>query len=120
MKKQKMIVELEYDDQLMHGDCEESKSFFNSEILTSDKGLLLLHSNTLGDGVGKITVIRLINENELKPKPCPFCGSKGIVTHKSLGFRVECESRKFKCPMNMRTHHKETSDEAIHLWNIRS
>ena len=60
MKKIKMTVELEYDDEIMHGDCKESEEWFRCEILNKDKGLLLLHSNEIGDSVGKITILGLV------------------------------------------------------------
>jgi len=60
MKKIKMTVELEYDDEIMHGSCKVSEQWFKEEILSEDKGLLLLHSNEIGDSVGKITVLGLV------------------------------------------------------------
>ena len=52
-----MTVELEYDADVVHGDDEEGKAWFFEEILSEEKGLLLLHSNEIGATVGKIRVL---------------------------------------------------------------
>ena len=52
-----MTVELEYDADVVHGDGEEGKAWFFEEILSEEKGLLLLHSNEIGATVGKIRVL---------------------------------------------------------------
>jgi hypothetical protein len=60
--------------------------------------------------------------NHVEPvaiKPCPFCGGDGVVTIRPRGFRVECENRKSKCPVNMRTHHKSNAKQVKELWNER-
>ena len=57
MAKILMTVELEYDADVMHGDDEESIAWFFDEILSEEKGLLLLHSNELGDTIGTIRVL---------------------------------------------------------------
>jgi hypothetical protein len=55
MAKLIMTVELDIDDE-MYGDDEE-KSWLLNDILTGDKGQLLLHSNEIGDTVGAIKVL---------------------------------------------------------------
>lgn len=60
MKKIRMEIELEYDDDTMHGDCEESRQWFLGTILSDRTGDLLLHSNEIGDEVGTVTVLRHI------------------------------------------------------------
>ena len=57
MAKVLMKVELEYDADIMHGDDVESKAWFFGEILNEEKGLLLLHSNEIGECIGKVRVI---------------------------------------------------------------
>ena len=57
MKKIRLEIELEYDDVGMHGDDTEAVKWFHDEILNGKKGLLLLHSNEIGDNVGKVEVI---------------------------------------------------------------
>lgn len=52
--------------------------------------------------------------------PCPFCGGNAHVTHKRGESRVECKGRFFDCPVNLRTHHKPTDEEAIKAWNTRA
>jgi len=51
---------------------------------------------------------------------CPFCNGRVVVTHKTRGFRAECENRNTSCPMNMRTHHFETEEEALEAWDTRA
>ncbi|MCK5316874.1 MAG: Lar family restriction alleviation protein [Anaerolineales bacterium] len=56
-------------------------------------------------------------------KPCPFCGSNAIVTINRGMYRVECLNRwaeEDRCPMNMRTHHMATKEEATASWNKRA
>ena len=60
MKKVKLEIEMEYDDEVMHGDDEEGIEWFKKSILTGDKGLLLLHSNLIGDHLGDVKVIKII------------------------------------------------------------
>jgi hypothetical protein len=58
MKKILMTVELEYDDEMMHGDDPEEVQWFHEQVLpdVDDYGLYL-HSNELGDEVGRIRVL---------------------------------------------------------------
>jgi len=60
MKKIRMVVEIEYDDEVMHGTDEEAIDWFNNDILLGKKGLLLLHSNEIGDQVGKVEGIEFL------------------------------------------------------------
>lgn len=64
MKTIKLEIELEYDDELMHGNDDEATDWFNNEILIGDKGLLLLHSNEIGDCVGKVRGLRLLTTKD--------------------------------------------------------
>jgi len=55
-------------------------------------------------------------------KNCPFCGSEAHATHRiNKGHRVECTERHNKevCPVNMRTHHFNTKEDAAEAWNNR-
>jgi len=61
MKKIKMIIELEYDDEIMHGTDQEEIDWFNKDILLGKKGLLLLHSNEIGDHVGKVEGLKILD-----------------------------------------------------------
>jgi len=56
MKTIRMTVDLEYDDEQMHGNNLEEIEWFHKEILRD--GGLTLHSNELGDIIGDITLIR--------------------------------------------------------------
>ena len=58
MAKVLMEIELEYDAVGMHGDDPESIKWFLDEILSEEGGLLLLHSNEIGDTIGKVRVLR--------------------------------------------------------------
>jgi len=61
MKKIKMLVELQYDDKIMHGKNKDETNWFYKEILQSKtKGELILHSNEIGDEVGLIKVLKII------------------------------------------------------------
>lgn len=61
MKKIRMVIELEYDDEVMHGADQEAIDWFNSDILLGKKGLLLLHSNEIGDNVGSVEGIEILD-----------------------------------------------------------
>ena len=60
-----MTVELEYDADVVHGDGEEGNAWFFEEILSEEKGLLLLHSNEIGATVGKIRVLSAAPSNAM-------------------------------------------------------
>ena len=62
-----MTVELEYDADVVHGDGEEGNAWFFEEILSEEKGLLLLHSNEIGATVGKIRVLSAAPSNAMYP-----------------------------------------------------
>ena len=57
-----MEIELEYNDVIMHHDDPEAVEWFNNKILIGEKGLLLLHSNEIGDNVGKVKGLRILND----------------------------------------------------------
>ena len=59
MAKIVMTVELDYDAEAAHGgdSDDEAKAWFFGEILHEETGELLLHSNNLGDTVGKVRVV---------------------------------------------------------------
>lgn len=55
-----MLVELEYDDKLMHGKSKEDIEWFYNDILKSKrKNDLFLHSNEIGDEVGQIKILEI-------------------------------------------------------------
>ena len=59
--KIRMEIELDYNADTQHGNDEDSRKWFYGEILSGDRGKLLLHSNEIGDTIGKVNVIS-INE----------------------------------------------------------
>lgn len=61
MRTIKLIVELKYDANMMHGKDKESIDWFYNDILkTKRKNDLILHSNEIGDEVGEIKVIDIL------------------------------------------------------------
>ncbi len=60
MKTIKMIVELTYDDEIMHSDDKDGIDWFSSEILMGKNGSLLLHSSDIGDVIGSIEGIEIL------------------------------------------------------------
>ena len=64
MKTLKMVVELEYDADLMHGDDLIPKQWFLNDVLLAPKQGegLILHSNCIGDEVGRVKVISLCDK----------------------------------------------------------
>lgn len=58
MKKLHLLIELEYDDSIMHGDSVEDADWFVQEILGGDS--LVLHSNEIGDEVGVVRVLAFV------------------------------------------------------------
>lgn len=59
--KIKMLVELDYDQDLMFDpDREEARDWFFNEVLNND--VLTLWSNELGDEVGTIKILKMLDE----------------------------------------------------------
>lgn len=55
MKTVRLVIEVEYDDEIMYDNDEDAKDwFFNSVLNTGD---LILHSNEIGDKVGTVRVL---------------------------------------------------------------
>lgn len=61
MKKLILEIELEYDDDAMHGKDEDGIAWFWNEILLypPKDGGLLLHSQEIGDWVGDVKVLKV-------------------------------------------------------------
>jgi hypothetical protein len=59
MAKMQMLVELDYDDNLWHGDNEEEWDWFINHLLKDD---LILHSNLVGDFVGALTLVEVLSD----------------------------------------------------------
>lgn len=59
MKTLTLLVELTYDDEVIHGgDSDlESRGWFYDEVLFGASGELILHSNLLGDEIGGVKVL---------------------------------------------------------------
>jgi len=57
MKTIKLLVELTYNNDIMHGDDPDGIVWFNDEILASE---IIAWSNELGDEVGFIKVLEIL------------------------------------------------------------
>jgi len=66
MKTLRITVELTYDDNLMHGNEQESIDWFENDILMqkAEGEELRLHSTEIGDFIGTIKVLRIGKTNE--------------------------------------------------------
>lgn len=55
-----------------------------------------------------------------KIKPCPFCGSAGILYKSAIGYSIMCQNTE-STPCDMgNTHHDWTEEAAIEMWNKRA
>lgn len=59
-----MVVELTYNEDVMHGDDPEGIDWFRNALLAPEEELLL-HSNEIGDTVGEVKVLSLEEEGEI-------------------------------------------------------
>ena len=60
MSKIKMLVELDYDAEMMHsGDADKEAKLWFMENVLLDKHGLILHSNEIGDHIGLINVLEV-------------------------------------------------------------
>ena len=68
MKTLKLEIQLTYDDAWMHGDEPEEREWFLNDVLMDPEGLTLF-SNEIGDVVGDVKVVRIIDGglNEREP-----------------------------------------------------
>lgn len=65
-------------------------------------------------------------DDNMKLKPCPFCGSKAKVKikphmpceHVMFGYYVTCSN--IKCHVLLLTGTRDTKEEAIEAWNTRA
>jgi len=60
MRRIRLEIELEYDNEIMHNEDQEAIDWFYNKILIGEGGQLLLHSNEIGDTVGKVKGIKII------------------------------------------------------------
>ena len=59
MRTERLLIELEYDDEIMHGDEPDAVEWFWLDVMG---GKLILHSNELGDEIGQVKVISRLRE----------------------------------------------------------
>jgi len=92
MKKIRMMIELEYDNEIMHDDDHDGREWFNNTILLGKGGFLQLHSNEIGDHVGMVESLEILEDGNkfslLKggegyesfiQNRCNRCGWKGSI-----------------------------------------
>lgn len=58
--KIKMLVELDYDAELIHGNSQSGIEWFRRDILLNASPPLLLHSNDIGEQIGEVKVLEII------------------------------------------------------------
>ena len=63
MRKIRLLIELEYDNEIMHREDREAFDWFYNEILIGKGGQLILHSNEIGDEIGKVKGIKIYTPN---------------------------------------------------------
>ena len=63
MKTLKLEIQLTYDDESMYVDDEEGRDWFLNDVLMDPEGLTLF-SNEIGDVVGDVKVVRIIDAHE--------------------------------------------------------
>lgn len=61
MKTLQMMIELQYDADIMHGDDQEARDWFINDILQGDGGLSL-YSSEIGDTIGAVRVIQIVSQ----------------------------------------------------------
>ena len=54
--KLRLLIELDYNEDNMHGDDQDATQWFDESILGPDSKLYL-HSNEIGDFIGTVTVL---------------------------------------------------------------
>lgn len=59
----RMLVELDYDNELHHGKDVDAIDWFVKDVLlnTTEDGRLILYSNELGDEVGTVRVLKIFD-----------------------------------------------------------
>ena len=62
--KLQMVIELDYDADLMHGEDPSAKECFFEELHRQD-GALLLHSQEIGDTIGTVRVLEILDDPDV-------------------------------------------------------
>lgn len=57
-KKLRLLIELEYDGEKMHGEDKEAMDWFLGDILKGDH-LMLIDAGDLGDEIGQVKVLEI-------------------------------------------------------------
>lgn len=60
--KLKLEIEIEYDSDLMHGDDEDGITWFREHVLLAPEDIIL-HSNVIGDEIGKLRSVKILEAN---------------------------------------------------------
>ena len=69
--KLKLEIEIEYDKDSMHGDDEDSITWFHERVLLNPAPdeRLILHSNCIGDEIGTVKVTRILSDANSPVRP---------------------------------------------------
>ncbi len=78
MAKLKLEIDLIYDEDLMHGTDDEAIEWFRNDILLGDGGLIL-HSNEIGDTIGKVSVNDIVSYRKFDDMEDVFVDSKIVL-----------------------------------------
>ena len=64
MTKLQLLIELEYDEEVIYGDDPTAIHWFYNEVLlnTSIDEPLILHSNDIGDNIGVVKVLKILSQ----------------------------------------------------------
>ena len=67
MRRIRMLVELTYNDDVMHGDEQAAIDWFFDDVLHGNsEEKLILHSNEFGDEIGIIEVLDILDESRVR------------------------------------------------------
>ena len=76
MKKLRMVIDLEYDDDLCHGGDEWFQDWWEEIQSLQDEERLILHSNLIGDEIGSVKIVDIVKgwvHKKRKQHGCEFC-----------------------------------------------
>ena len=58
--------------------------------------------------------------DEIKLKPCPFCGAPGRMCRAGMQWYVECSAGVGKCPRAPWSGYYKSQETAAEIWNRRA
>ena len=81
MKKLRMVIDLEYDDDLVHGGNEGFIDWWETIRSSQDEERLILHSNFIGDEIGSVEIVDIVKgwpHKKRNKHGCEFCSHLAI------------------------------------------